>query len=78
MKGGENMKGNLHTLSDMERKLLIIIQHENHKGKSPSLSFLHRRTGRSEEEIQMTIKKLVKLGWLMVRDKQLLVVQPIF
>ena len=72
------MRQELQYLSDFERKLMVMIQHENHKNQSPSLEFLTRRTGRSAEDVQDTIKKLVQQNWLTVKDKQLKVTQAIF
>lgn len=68
----------MHTLSDFERKLLIIVQHESRKGTSPSLVFLKQRTGRSEQEIRNATKTLIKQGWLTVEHKQLRVVKSVF
>ena len=72
------MRQELQYLSDFERKLMVMIQHENHKNQSPSLEFLTRRTGRSAEDVQDTIKELVQQNWLTVKDKQLKVTQAIF
>lgn len=72
------MRQALQHLADFERKLIVIIQHENHKNQSPSLEFLTRRTGRSAKDVQATIKKLVQQNWLTVKDKQLKVTQSIF
>lgn len=68
----------MHTLSDFERKLLIIVQHESRKGNSPSLAFLKQRTGHSGEDIINATKSLIQQGWLTVEDKQLKVVKSVF
>lgn len=68
----------MHTLSDFDRKLLIIVQHESRKGTSPSLAFLKKRTGRSEWDIRNATKSLIKQGWLKVKDKQLKIAKNVF
>lgn len=71
------MQQELQYLADLERKLIVMIQHENHKNQSPSLDNFTRRTGRSAEDVQATIKKLVQQNWLTVEDKQLKVVKEL-
>jgi len=58
----------VQTLSDLERKLLAIIQYENNQGTSSFLFFLKEFTGHSEEKIQATLTQLVQKKWLTVND----------
>jgi len=57
---------------------MTIIQQKDQQNSPLSLDFLEDRTGRSAEDIQATIKKLVQRQWLVVRDKQLKIKRPLF
>lgn len=65
-------------LTDFERKLITIVQHESRKGQSPDLEELKAWTGREEDEIKETIKDLVQRRWLAVHDKKLIVNRRLF
>jgi len=65
-------------LTDFERKLITIVQHESRKGQSPALEALKKWTGREEDEIKETIKDLVQRRWLAVYDKKLIVSRKLF
>jgi len=67
-----------NNLSDFERKLITIIQHNNKRGKSPSLEELKLRTGHSESNIKDVIDDLVTREWLREIDNKLIVQQNLF
>jgi len=70
--------GSIKFLSDFERKLITIIQHNNKRGKSPSLEELEMRTGHNSNEIKETIKGLVEKRWIEIQDRKLVVIQKLF
>ncbi len=61
------------TLTDLEQKLLTIIQYENNQYKSSYLTFLKDLTGHPEKEVQEAIIQLIQQKWLSANDEQLTV-----
>ncbi|MGP4074107.1 hypothetical protein ACTWQB_16500 [Piscibacillus sp. B03] len=68
----------IRDLSHLERKLITIIQNSNRKGISPSLVMLMRRTGRTEEDIRITLKDLIRRKWLAVHNQHLVVLKRLY
>jgi DNA-binding MarR family transcriptional regulator len=67
-----------HDLTDFERKLVTIIQHNNKRGRSPSLKELEFRSGYTESEIKETINNLIKRNWLGVHEGKIIVKRILF
>lgn len=65
-------------LSDFERKLITIIQHNTKRGNYPTLEELELRTGRSPGEIKEVIKDLIKRNWLGVSEGKVIVLRKLF
>jgi len=65
-------------LNDFERKLVTIIQHNNKKGRSPSLEELEIRSRHHANEIKEVIKDLIKRRWLEISEGKLIVLQKLF
>ncbi|MCY8959071.1 hypothetical protein [Bacillus atrophaeus] len=56
-------------MTDFERKVYQIIVNMHLYGKNPTLNDLKRKTGKGEEEIRATVKRLLMKGELKW-DKQ--------
>ncbi len=65
-------------LSDFERKLVTIIQHNTKRGNYPTLEELEQRTGHSPEEIKEVIQDLIKRNWLGVSEGKVIVLRKLF
>ncbi|MFD1363178.1 hypothetical protein [Lentibacillus salinarum] len=65
-------------LSDLERKLLIILQHNNKKGRLPSLSELQSRSGHQGDEIRGIINDLIQRKWIKEENGEWIVIQQLF
>jgi len=68
----------MHGLSDFERKLVTIIQHNTKRGHFPPLEELELRTGHHPNEIKEVIKDLIKRGWLGLSEGEIVVLRKLF
>lgn len=59
---------NVQKLSDLEQKILAIIQYENNQDTASFLIFLKELTGHPEEEIQKALTQLIQQKWLSVNN----------
>lgn len=67
-----------NNLTDFERKLITIIQHNNKKGRLPSLEELKIRTGHNVDDIKEVVNNLAKRGWINISEGKLIVLIKLF
>lgn len=72
------MSTETHGLSDFERKLVTIIQHNTKRGHFPTLEELEIRTGHHSTEIKEVIKDLIKRRWLGLSKGKVIVLRKLF
>ncbi|TMN22725.1 MarR family transcriptional regulator [Lentibacillus cibarius] len=65
-------------LTDLERKILTVLQHNNKKGRIPSLTELQFRLGHSGDEIQEIVNDLIERRWIEVEDGEWIVIRKLF
>lgn len=70
--------GCLLEITHAERKLLTVIQHNNRKGRSPSLAELQMRIGYNNEDIKRIINNLIQKDWLKQKDGNLIIKKTLF
>ncbi|PAV30266.1 hypothetical protein CIL05_07295 [Virgibacillus profundi] len=65
-------------LTNLERKIITIIQHHNKRGRSTSLRELKMRLSHEESKIQSTIEDLIKREWIKIHENEWTVVKKLF
>lgn len=65
-------------LSDFERKLVTILQHNNKKEKVPSIQELEVRLGHSSYEIQKSVNDLINRNWIEENNGEWIVKNKLF
>ena len=68
----------VNQLTDFERKLITIIQHNTRKGHNPSIKELELRSGRREDEIRAVTQDLIKRKWLGIQEGRIVVLKNLF
>lgn len=67
--------GTAKDLKGFERKLITIIQHQNKRGKSPSLEEMELWLGRDGSEMKEVIRGLLKKRWLRINENKMIVLK---
>lgn len=70
------MRGN--HLSDMDRKILTIIQHNYKRGKFVDAQEVAFRSGYEENEVTGEVQRLIAEGWIEEHDGKWFVLRTLF
>jgi len=65
-------------LSDFERKLITVLQHNNKKGKIPSMRELEARLGHNSNDIQKSVDSLIDRYWIEDHNGEWIVKNKLF
>ncbi|MFD1363395.1 hypothetical protein [Lentibacillus salinarum] len=65
-------------LSDFERKLVTVLQHDNKKGKVASIRELEMRLGYSSDKIQKSINDLINRNWIEKNNGEWIIKNKLF
>lgn len=66
------------TLTDFERKLITIMQHNNKRGRVVTLTELEMRIGHNSTEIKEVINDLIGRNWIEENNGNWIVIRKLF